>query len=312
MQSDHQQPHTGGWALRVGHGAEGADHGAGITADGLVEWSFYRDHALASGVAQSDLLLEKTARNTAENAAYGAALVESELGWNSVRKIAVCCKPFHMRRAIMTLRRYIPEDVRIIAQPPLTPAICPPRPGGRRSTAATACSPSWGRLLNMRSRVTWVTSELPKLHLIGVGGSGMFPLALLLRQAGYEVSGSDSNCSKERLDLLLANGIRVQAAAMRDVDGVIVSPAIPESHAELRAARRDSIPVQTRARALAELIAQRPSICVAGSHGKSTTTAMLVHILDYAGPSDCGHMLGASFACGTLPPRASAKRKHPS
>ncbi|MFB9225244.1 YdcF family protein [Paracoccus cavernae] len=95
--------------------------GAGITADGLVEWSFYRDHALASGVAQSDLLLEKTARNTAENAAYGAALVESELGWNSVRKIAVCCKPFHMRRAIMTLRRYIPEDVRIIAQPPSDP-----------------------------------------------------------------------------------------------------------------------------------------------------------------------------------------------
>ncbi|MDN3711027.1 Mur ligase domain-containing protein [Paracoccus cavernae] len=73
-----------------------------------------------------------------------------------------------------------------------------------------------------------MTSELPKLHLIGVGGSGMFPLALLLRQAGYEVSGSDSNCSKERLDLLLANGIRVQAAAMRDVDGVIVSPAIPD------------------------------------------------------------------------------------
>ena len=139
----------------------------------------------------------------------------------------------------------------------------------------------------------------------------MFPLALLLHQAGYEVSGSDSNCSKERLDLLLANGIRVQAAAMRDVDGVIVSPAIPESHAELRAARRDSIPVQTRARALAELIAQRPSICVAGSHGKSTTTAMLVHILDYAGPSDCGHMLGASFACGTLPPARLGKADAP-
>lgn len=95
--------------------------GAGTAVDGSVEWSFYHDHALASGVADSALLLEKAARNTAENAAFGAALIEKELGWAKVRSLAVCSKPFHMRRAIMTLRRHVPADVRLIAQPPEDP-----------------------------------------------------------------------------------------------------------------------------------------------------------------------------------------------
>jgi uncharacterized SAM-binding protein YcdF (DUF218 family) len=95
--------------------------GAGVAVDGTAEWSFYRDHAIASGVAESALLLEKAARNTAENAAFGAALIEKELGWAKVRSLAVCAKPFHMRRAIMTLRRHIPANVRLVAQPPDDP-----------------------------------------------------------------------------------------------------------------------------------------------------------------------------------------------
>lgn len=95
--------------------------GAGTAIDGTVEWCLYRDHALASGVAESALLLEKAARNTAENAAFGAALVEKELGWANIRSLAVCAKPFHMRRALMTLRRHVPTDVRLIAQPPDDP-----------------------------------------------------------------------------------------------------------------------------------------------------------------------------------------------
>ena len=95
--------------------------GAGTAVDGSPEWSHYRDHALNSGVAESALLLEKTARNTAENAAFGAALIEKDLGWTKVRSLAVCAKPFHMRRAIMTLRRHVPADVRLVAQPPDDP-----------------------------------------------------------------------------------------------------------------------------------------------------------------------------------------------
>ena len=149
-------------------------------------------------------------------------------------------------------------------------------------------------------------SDPERLHLIGIGGSGMLPLALLLRQAGHMVTGSDNHCAPARLALLEAQGIAVQSvpdpALVRAADCIVVSPAIPESHVEKRAARRAGIPVKTRAQMLAELIAGRLNICVAGSHGKSTTTAMLVHILSAAGQPDFGYMLGASFADPEHPP----------
>jgi UDP-N-acetylmuramate--L-alanine ligase len=143
-------------------------------------------------------------------------------------------------------------------------------------------------------------SDRARLHLIGVGGSGMLPLALLLRQAGHPVSGSDTLCAPARLARLEAQGIRVLAGAdpalARAADCVVASPAIPETHVERRAARREGIPVKTRAQMLAALIAGRPNICVAGSHGKSTVTAMLIQILCAAGQGEFGYMLGAEFA----------------
>ncbi len=95
--------------------------GAGIMVDDGVEWRRYLDVAIASGIPESAMLLEKTARNTSENAAFGAALIEAELGWNTVNTLAVCAKPFHMRRALMTLRKHIPTHVRLVARPPEDP-----------------------------------------------------------------------------------------------------------------------------------------------------------------------------------------------
>lgn len=95
--------------------------GGGTAVDGSLEWSFYHDHAVAAGVPERALLLEKSSRNTAQNAEFGAALIEQDLGWDRVRSLAVCCKPFHMRRAIMTLRRHVPPEVRLVAQPPNHP-----------------------------------------------------------------------------------------------------------------------------------------------------------------------------------------------
>ncbi len=95
--------------------------GGGTAVRGAPEWAFYRDHALEAGLPESALLIETDARNTAENAAFGAALIEKALGWDRVRSLAVCAKPFHMRRAVMTLRRHVPEDRRLIAQPPDDP-----------------------------------------------------------------------------------------------------------------------------------------------------------------------------------------------
>lgn len=149
-------------------------------------------------------------------------------------------------------------------------------------------------------------SDLARVHLIGVGGSGMFPLALLLKQAGHSVTGSDDLCQPERLAMLRAQGIEayseIDPARVKGADCVVVSPAIPGTHAEQRAARRDGIPIKTRAQALSELIANRTNICVAGSHGKSTTTAMLVHILNTLCNDDFGYMLGAAFADPDIAP----------
>ncbi len=147
-------------------------------------------------------------------------------------------------------------------------------------------------------------SELPRLYLIGIAGSGMLPLALLLKQAGHPVSGSDDASDPSRLALLNEQGVPVfsgaDAARLQNASCVVVSPAIPEMHIERRAARREGIPVKTRARALAELIADRATICVTGSHGKSTTTAMLVHILNATRGNAFGYMLGATFSSADL------------
>jgi UDP-N-acetylmuramate--L-alanine ligase len=149
-------------------------------------------------------------------------------------------------------------------------------------------------------------SDPCRIHLIGIGGSGMFPLAMLLKQAGYVVTGSDRSCAPERIVQLEQAGIVAyggsDADVMRQAECVVVSPAIPETNTELRAARRFGITVKTRAEVLADLILNRTNICVAGSHGKSTTTAMLTHILQHAQEVDFGYMLGANFAdAATVP-----------
>lgn len=151
-------------------------------------------------------------------------------------------------------------------------------------------------------------SDLFRVHMVGVGGSGMLPLALLLKQAGHSVSGSDNASDPSRFALLREHGVAVLSGAdpavVQSASCVVVSPAIPETHTERRAARREGVPVKTRAKVLAELIADRAAVCVAGSHGKSTTTAMLVHILSAVQDSAFGYMLGASFTTtGFMPAR---------
>ena len=92
--------------------------GAGTSTNGQPEWALYRDHALAAGIPKEALLIEKFALNTQENLQLGTNLILQELGWLNIKSVALCAKPFHMRRVLMTARRYFPKDVRIIACPP--------------------------------------------------------------------------------------------------------------------------------------------------------------------------------------------------
>ncbi|HWE89649.1 MAG TPA: UDP-N-acetylmuramate--L-alanine ligase [Pseudonocardiaceae bacterium] len=135
-------------------------------------------------------------------------------------------------------------------------------------------------------------------HLIGIGGAGMSGIARILLARGAPVSGSDAKDSRAVL-ALQAQGARVaigQSAANLDLlDGgpavVVVSSAIKDTNPELAEARRRGIPVLHRAQALAELMAGHRVACVAGTHGKTSTTSMLTVALQHC-------RLDPSFAIG--------------
>lgn len=124
-----------------------------------------------------------------------------------------------------------------------------------------------------------------RVHLVGVGGTGMRSLAELLADLGHQVSGCDRSES-ETLARLAGRGIRVQpghdAAHLEAAELAIVSAAIPADNPELAAAHAGRLPVLTHAEALGALMATRRGIAVAGTHGKSTTTALVAHLLAVA------------------------------
>lgn len=93
--------------------------GAGRMPDGRPEWEAYADYALENGVPSSALLTERNARNTLENFRLGAALIAGRPGgWSGITTVALCAKPFHMRRVVMTARAQFPQGLTLLACPP--------------------------------------------------------------------------------------------------------------------------------------------------------------------------------------------------
>ena len=125
-----------------------------------------------------------------------------------------------------------------------------------------------------------------RVHFIGIGGIGMSGIAELLANLGYAVSGSDAKKSgvTDRLESL---GVKVAgghaAANVGDADVVVYSSAVRPDNPEVVEARARRIPVIPRAEMLAELMRLRFGICVAGAHGKTSTTSMIALVLEHAG-----------------------------
>ena len=137
-----------------------------------------------------------------------------------------------------------------------------------------------------------------RVHLVGVGGAGMSGLAKLLAQAGHVVSGSDIKPGKAITVLPRAGvdtwvGHRPERAA--DSDLVVASSAVPERDPEIAAARSAGVEVWERPALLSELTLRMPAIGVAGTHGKTTTTAMLVAATRALG-RDPSFMVGGEMA----------------
>ena len=120
------------------------------------------------------------------------------------------------------------------------------------------------------------------VHLIGIGGTGISSIARVLLERGYKVSGSDRVLSPLARELQ-AVGVAVfeghQAANIQGADLIVRSSAIPDDNAEVQAALASGIPVLKRADFLGNLMAEDFSIAVAGSHGKTTTSAMMAWVL---------------------------------
>ncbi|HEY8492621.1 MAG TPA: UDP-N-acetylmuramate--L-alanine ligase [Myxococcota bacterium] len=128
--------------------------------------------------------------------------------------------------------------------------------------------------------------RIQRVHFVGIGGIGMCGIAELLHHQGIRVSGSDVR-DGPTVARLRALGVPVSighaAENVGDADVVVFSSAVRPSNPELAEAERRKIPVIPRAEMLAELMRLKDGIAVGGSHGKTTTTSLIAHVLDAAG-----------------------------
>ena len=146
-----------------------------------------------------------------------------------------------------------------------------------------------------------------RVHLLGLGGAGMSAIAVVLRGLGCPVSGSDS-ADTAVLDRLREIGVDVfvghDASQVSGADIVAHSTAVGDDNPEVAAARRAGIPVYRRAEILTAITELRSTVAVAGTHGKTTTAAMLSHVLMAVG-ADPGFVVGAVLANGSIGARWS-------
>jgi len=128
-----------------------------------------------------------------------------------------------------------------------------------------------------------IPAELGALHFVGIGGSGMSGIARLFLEAGHRVTGSDRSDSASVRELRDAGAevwIGHDAAHVApEVDALVVTGALWEDNPEYQEALRRGIPVLHRAHALAFLVRGTRLIAVAGAHGKTTSTGMIVTVL---------------------------------
>lgn len=141
-------------------------------------------------------------------------------------------------------------------------------------------------------------SDINKIHFIGIGGSGMFPLAKILRSKGFVITGSDIYES-DTLNKVKNSGIEVHIPQKKEninnQDLVVFSAAIKESNPEIIEANKKNIPIIERSVLLGILFKNyKNSVAVSGTHGKTTTTSMITSVLLDSG-KDPTAVIGATL-----------------
>ena len=148
------------------------------------------------------------------------------------------------------------------------------------------------------------------VHLVGIGGAGLSAIARILLERGCRVSGSDMTASKLTA-ALAAEGAQIfaghSASHVEGADLLLATSAADDDHVELAAARRMGIAVYRRRDFMPILLHDRHTIAVAGTHGKTTTTSMLIHALQSAGQAP-GFIVGGAMGRGGRNASAGADR----
>lgn len=129
----------------------------------------------------------------------------------------------------------------------------------------------------------FVNKSFNKIHFIGIGGSGMNGIALILLQLGYKISGSDilqTSITKNLIQLGAIIYFQHSKKNIKNIDFVIISSAISSTNPEVIEAKKKNIPILLRAEMLQILMQHKFGIAVSGTHGKTTTTSMIFDIFN--------------------------------
>ena len=139
---------------------------------------------------------------------------------------------------------------------------------------------------NLKDTGLLAAAKAKHVHFVGIGGIGLSAIARVLQDRGYSISGSDAQ-QTALTDELAAMGIVVhhghRPEQVAGADLVVVSSAVPEHNPEVVAARQAGIPVVKRAELLGQMMAGQFGIAVAGTHGKTTTSALIAFVLTEMG-----------------------------
>ena len=133
-----------------------------------------------------------------------------------------------------------------------------------------------------------------KVHIVGISGAGLNGIANILLQMGVNITGADKSLNQHS-QFFLDKGVQIfedtDIDPLEAVDLLFVTSALKNDHVLIVEAKKRGIPVWTRHDLFPVLFADRQLIAVSGSHGKTTTTSIIKHILQFCGV-DCGYLIG--------------------
>ena len=145
-----------------------------------------------------------------------------------------------------------------------------------------------------------------RIHLIGIGGAGMLPLAIMLKQDGYVVSGEDDNLAQKARDIIDRHEIAISSLrslkSLDSIQTVVRSSAIGDQHPSVIEAAKRGCRISARGERLAELVNDKRVMAIAGSHGKTSTCGILVDLLESLGIYPC-YLIGGLFSDAKDPGR---------